>query len=109
MSILIDEHTRLLVQGMGREGRFHAKQLIDYGTCVVGGVAPGRGGDEEQGRPLFNTVADAVANTEANTSIVFVPAPFAMDAMLEAIEAGIALVVCITDGVPVLDMLKVEQ
>ncbi len=109
MSILVDEQTRLIVQGMGREGTFHAEQAIDYGTRFVGGIAPGRGGGTALGRPLFDTVAGAVAETEANTSIIFVPAPFAMDAVLEALDAGIALVVCITDGVPVLDMLTIRQ
>jgi succinyl-CoA synthetase alpha subunit len=109
MSILVDEHTRLLVQGMGREGTFHAEQALAYGTCVVGGVAPGRGGDVALGRPLFETVAKAVAETGANTSIIFVPAPYAADAMVEAIESGLALVICITDGVPVLDMVTVRR
>jgi succinyl-CoA synthetase alpha subunit len=109
MSILVDEHTRLIVQGMGREGTFHAEQAIAYGTCFVGGVTPGRGGGTALGQPLFDTVAQAVAATEANTTIIFVPAPYATDAMLEAIDAGIALVVCITDGVPVLDMITVRQ
>jgi succinyl-CoA synthetase alpha subunit len=109
MSILVDEHTRLLVQGMGREGTFHAEQALEYGTRFVGGVAPGRGGGAALGRPLFHTVAQAVAETEANTSIIFVPAPFAADAILEAVEAGIALVVCITDGIPVLDMVRVRR
>ncbi len=109
MSILVDEHTRLLVQGMGREGTFHAEQAIDYGTCYVGGVTPNRGGEVVLGRPLFDTVADAVMETEANTSIIFVPAPYAVDAILESIEAGLALVICITDGVPVLDMLQIRQ
>ena len=109
MSILVDEHTRLLVQGMGREGTFHAEQAIDYGTRFVGGVAPGRGGGAALGRPLFHTVAQAVADTGANTSMIFVPAPYAADAILEAIEAGIALVVCITDGIPVLDMVLVRR
>lgn len=109
MSILVDEHTRLIVQGMGREGTFHAEQAIAYGTCFVGGVTPGRGGDTALGQPLFDTVAQAVETTEANTTIIFVPAPYATDAMLEAIDAGIALVICITDGVPVLDMITVRQ
>jgi len=109
MSILVDEHTRLLVQGMGREGTFHAGQAIEYGTHVVGGVAPRRGGGTVLEQPLFDTVADAVAETDANTSIIFVPARFAMDAILEAIEAGIGLVICVTDGVPVLDMLTVRR
>lgn len=109
MSILVDEQTRLLVQGMGREGTFHAGQAIAYGTHVVGGVAPRRGGSTVLEQPLFDTVAEAVAETGANTSIIFVPAPFAMDAILEAIEAGIGLVICVTDGVPVLDMLTVRR
>jgi succinyl-CoA synthetase alpha subunit len=109
MSILVDEQTRLVVQGMGREGTFHAGQAIEYGTHVVGGVAPRRGGSTVLEQPLFDTVAGAVAETGANTSIIFVPARFAMDAILEAIEAGIGLVVCITDGVPVLDMLTVRR
>ena len=109
MSILVDENTRLLVQGMGREGRFHAEQAVDYGTRFVGGVNPGRGGGAALGRPLFNTVADAVTDTGANCSIVFVPAPFAADAICEAVEAGISLVVCVTDGVPVLDMVTVRR
>jgi succinyl-CoA synthetase alpha subunit len=109
MSILVDEQTRLLVQGMGREGTFHARQAIEYGTHVVGGVAPKRGGGTVLEQPLFDTVAGAVAETGANTSIIFVPARFAMDAILEAIEAGIGLVICVTDGVPVLDMLTVRR
>ena len=109
MSILVDERTRLLVQGMGREGTFHAEQAIDYGTRFVGGVAPGRGGGAALGRPLFDTVAQAVAETGANTSMIFVPASFAADAILEAMEAGIALIVCITDGIPVLDMVMVRR
>ena len=109
MSILVDEQTRLLVQGVGREGTFHTGQAIEYGTHVVGGVAPGRGGGTVLEQPLFDTVAGAVAETGANTSIIFVPARFAMDAIIEAIEAGIGLVICITDGVPVLDMLTVRR
>ena len=109
MSILVGKETRLLVQGMGREGTFHAEQAIAYGTTYVGGVAPGKGGGRALDQPLFNSVSDAVSETAANTSIIFVPAPFAMDAMLEAIEAGLELVICITDGVPVLDMLKVRR
>jgi succinyl-CoA synthetase alpha subunit len=109
MSILVDEHTRLLVQGMGREGTFHAEQALDYGTRYVGGVAPGRGGGAALGRPLYDMVAQAVAETEANTSLIFVPAPFAADAILEAVDAGIELVVCITDGIPVFDMVVVQR
>ncbi|MBM3224217.1 MAG: succinate--CoA ligase subunit alpha [Candidatus Tectomicrobia bacterium] len=109
MSILIDQHTRLLVQGMGREGRFHAEQAIDYGTRYVGGVHPGRSGGAALGRPLFNTVAQAVAETGANTTMIFVPGPAAADAILEAVEAGVGLVVCITDGIPLRDMLLVRR
>jgi len=109
MSILVDQNTRLLVQGMGREGRFHAEQAIDYGTRYVGGVHPRRGGGAALGRPLFSTVAKAVAETGANTTIIFVPGPSAADAVLEAIEAGITLVVCITDGIPVRDVLMVRR
>ena len=109
MSILVDKNTRLLVQGMGREGRFHAEQAVDYGTRYVGGVNPGRDGGAALGRPLFNTVASAVADTGANTSIIFVPAPFAADAICEAVDAGIGLIVCITDGIPVLDMVTVRR
>ena len=109
MSILVDMSTRLLVQGMGREGRFHAEQALEYGTRYVGGVHPGRGGGAALGRPLFNTVAQAVAETGANTSIIFVPAPSAADAILEAVEAGIAFVVCITDGIPVLDVVTIRR
>src|SRR5207253_368989 len=109
MSILVDQSTRLLVQGMGREGRFHAEQAIEYGTRFVGGVHPGRGGGAALGRALFNTVAKAVADTGANTSLIFVPGPAAADAILEAIDAGIGLVVCITDGIPIRDMLVVRR
>ena len=109
MSILVDQSTRLLVQGMGREGRFHAEQAIEYGTRFVGGVNPGRGGGAALGRPLFNSVAKAVTDTGANTTIIFVPGPAAADAILEAIDAGIGLVVCITDGIPIRDMLVVRR
>ena len=109
MSILVDQSTRLLVQGMGREGRFHAEQAIEYGTRFVGGVHPGRGGGAALGRPLFNSVAKAVADTGANTTLIFVPGPAAADAIVEAIDAGIGLVVCITDGIPIRDMLVVRR
>src|SRR5262245_29309342 len=109
MSILVDQSTRLLVQGMGREGRFHAEQAIEYGTRFVGGVHPGRGGGAALGRPLFNSVAQAVADTGANTTIIFVPGPAAADAIVEAIDAGIGLVVCITDGIPIRDMLVMRR
>lgn len=108
MSILIDEKTRLLVQGItGGEGSFHTKRCIEYGTKVVAGVTPGKGGAKVEGVPVFNTVARAVADTGANTSIIFVPAAFAADAILEAADAGISLIVCITEGIPTLDMVMV--
>ena len=109
MSIFIDKHTRLLVQGItGRDGSFHTKQMMEYGTKVVAGVTPGKGGQKfEDTVPIFDTVADAVAATGANTSVIYVPPPFAADAMMEAAEAGVALIVCITEGVPVLDMTRV--
>ncbi len=108
MSILVDKDTRLLVQGItGREGEFHTRQMIEYGTNVVAGVTPGRGGQEVAGVPVFDTVKEAVAETGANTSVIFVPAPFAPDAILEAADAGISLIVCITEGIPALDMIPV--
>jgi succinyl-CoA synthetase alpha subunit len=107
MSVLIDKSTRLIVQGLtGREGTFHAKQAQAYGTNVVGGVTPGKGGTTHEGWPIFNTVRDAVEKEGANASVIFVPPPFAADAVMEAAEAGLALVVCITEGIPVLDMMK---
>ena len=108
MSILIDSNTRLLVQGMtGTEGKFHSAQMIDYGTQVVAGVTPGRGGQTCLDRPVFNTVREAVAETGANTSCIFVPPPFAADAALESIEADLKLVVIITEGIPTLQMMRV--
>ena len=108
MSVLVDRDTRLLVQGItGKEGEFHTKGAIDYGTKVVAGVTPGKAGQRVEGVPVFNTVRDAVTETGANATVIFVPPPFAVDAMLEAVDAGISLVVCITEGVPVLDMLEV--
>src|ERR687893_1268110 len=107
MAVLLDQNTRLLVQGLtGREGTFHAKAAQAYHTTVVGGVTPGKGGTTHEGWPIFNTVADAVKKTGANASVIFVPPPFAADAIMEAADAGIALVVCITEGIPVVDMLK---
>lgn len=108
MAVLIDRTTRLLVQGItGREGTFHAKQAAAYGTTVVGGVTPGKGGTTHEGWPVFNTVADCVKATGANASVIFVPPPGAADAILEAADAGLPLVVCITEGIPVLDMMRV--
>src|ERR1700681_3201230 len=107
MSVLIDKSTRLVVQGLtGREGTFHAKQAAAYGTTVVGGVTPGKGGTTHEGWPIFNTVHDAVKETGANVSVLFVPPPFAADAIMEAADAGLALAVCITEGVPTLDMMR---
>jgi succinyl-CoA synthetase alpha subunit len=109
MSILVGKNTRLIVQGMtGREGEFHTKQMIEYGTKVVGGVTPGKGGEWAAGVPVFDTVKEAVDATGANTSAIFVPARFAPDAILEAADSGVSLIVCITEGVPVLDMIKVR-
>ena len=108
MSVLIDKNTRVIVQGItGREGSFHAQQMLDYGTKVVAGVTPGKGGTKHLGVPVFNTVAEAVAKTGANASIIFVPPPFAADAILEAVDADLPLVICITEGVPTLDMVRV--
>src|SRR5208283_3214017 len=114
MSILVDHHTRLIVQGItGTAGKFHAEQCLKYGTKLVGGVTPGRGGEfvelNSQKVPVFNTVADAVRETAANVSCIFVPAPFAADAILEAADAGIELIVAITEGIPVVDMVRVKR
>src|SRR5271165_855724 len=108
MSVLVDKNTRLIVQGItGREGSFHAQQMLDYGTKVVAGVTPGKGGTKHLGVPVFNTVAEAVAATRADASVIFVPPPFAADAILEAADAGLPLVICITEGIPTLDMVRV--
>ncbi len=108
MAILLDKNTRLIVQGLtGREGTFHAKQAAAYGTKVVGGVTPGKGASTHEGWPIFNTVTEAVRGTDANATVIFVPPPFAADAIMEAADAGVALVVCITEGIPTLDMMRV--
>ena len=108
MSILVDENTRVVVQGItGREGTFHTKQMLDYGTVVAAGVTPGKGGQRHEGVPVFNTVKQAVENESANASCIFVPPAFAADAIMDAASAGLQVIVCITEGIPVLDMVKV--
>src|SRR3981081_2329541 len=110
MAVLVDEKTRLIVQGItGKEGTFHAKGCAEYGTKVVGGVTPGKGGTTHEGWPVFNTVEEAVKETGANGSVIFGAPPFAADGILEATAAGLPLVICITEGIPVLDMVKVWE
>ena len=110
MSVLIDKNTKVLVQGFtGSQGSFHAQQMLDYGTKVVGGVTPGKGGSEHLGLPVFNTMNEAVKATGADASVIYVPPPFAADAILEAADAGIRVIVAITEGIPVLDMLRVKN
>jgi len=110
MSVLVNKNSRVIVQGFtGNEGTFHATQMIEYGTNVVGGVTPGKGGTKHLDRPVFNTVHDAVKEVNANVSIIFVPAPFAADAIMEAADAGIEVIVCITEGIPVKDMVMVKE
>ena len=110
MSILLDKNTRIIVQGItGKEGSFHTEQMIGYGTNVVGGVTPGKGNQTHLDLPVFNTVSEAVNNTDANASVIFVPPPFGPDAIMEAADAGVELVVCITEGIPVADMVRVKN
>ncbi|MCA3557106.1 MAG: succinate--CoA ligase subunit alpha, partial [Rhodobacter sp.] len=110
MSILVNEHTKVICQGFtGSQGTFHSEQAIAYGTKMVGGVTPGKGGTEHLGLPVFNSVHEARAVTGANATVIYVPPPFAADSILEAIDAGMELIVCITEGIPVLDMMKVKR
>ena len=109
MSILCDKNTKVIVQGTGRAGAFHARQCLEYGTQIVAGVAPGKGGQDFIGKPTFDTVAEAREKTGANCSVIFVPAPFAADAIMEAVAAELELIVCITEGIPTLDMIRVKR
>jgi succinyl-CoA synthetase alpha subunit len=110
VSVLVDKTTRLVVQGItGKEGTFHTRQMVEYGTNIVGGVTPGKGGTKHEDIPVFNTVTDAVEKAGANAAVIYVPPAFAADAIMEAADAGIALVVCITEGIPTLDMVKVKE
>src|SRR3972149_11167434 len=110
MSILVNKNSRVIVQGFtGSEGTFHSSQMIEYGTNIVGGVTPGKGGKTHLDKPVFNTVTDAVADTNADVSVIFVPPPYAADAIMEAADAGIKLIVCITEGIPTSDMITVKE
>ena len=110
MSVLVNKQTRVICQGFtGSQGTFHSEQAIDYGTAMVGGVTPGKGGETHLGLPVFNSVAEAMSETEANASVIYVPPPFAADSILEAIDAGMPLIICITEGIPVLDMVRVKR
>jgi succinyl-CoA synthetase alpha subunit len=110
VSIIVDENTRVIVQGItGNEGLFHTRQMVEYGTKIVGGVTPGKGGQAVDGIPVFNTVAQAVRKTGANASVIFVPPAFSADAVMEAADAGLKTIVCMTEGIPTLDMIQVKQ
>ena len=110
MSILVNKDSKIIVQGFtGGEGTFHSEQMISYGSNIVGGVTPGKGGSEHLGRPVFNTVAEAVLKVNANTSIIFVPAGFAADAIMESADSGIKTIIAITEGIPILDMINVKE
>ena len=110
MSVLIDKDTKVLVQGFtGKNGTFHSEQAIEYGTKVVGGVTPGKGGQTHLGLPVFNTMAEAMEATQADASVIYVPAPFVLDSIVEAVDAGVKLIVVITEGVPTIDMLKAKR
>ena len=110
MSIIVDKKTRVIVQGItGNEGLFHTRQMVEYGTKIVGGVTPGKGGQAVDGIPVFNTVASAVKETGANASIIFVPPAFSADAVMEAADAGLRTIVCITDGIPTSDMIQLKH
>ena len=110
MSVLVNKQTRVICQGFtGSQGTFHSEQAIDYGTAMVGGVTPGKGGQTHLGLPVFNSVAEAMSETEANASVIYVPPPFAADSILEAIDVGMPLIICITEGIPVLDMVRVKR
>ena len=110
MSVLVDNNSNVIIQGFtGSEGTFHAEQMIEYGTNVVGGVTPGKGGQTHLGKPVFNTVDEAVSSVNANTSIIFVPPAFAADAIMEAANAGIKVIICITEGIPTKDMITVKS
>ena len=110
MSVLIDKDTKVLVQGFtGKNGTFHSEQAIEYGTKVVGGITPGKGGQTHLGLPVFNTMAEAMEATQADASVIYVPAPFVLDSIVEAVDAGVKLIVVITEGVPPIDMLKAKR
>ena len=110
MSVLVNKNSKVIIQGFtGSEGTFHAEQMIEYGTNLVGGVTPGKGGQSHLGKPVFNTVQEAIKNVQANTSLIFVPPAFAADAVMEAAEAGIKVIICITEGIPTKDMIVVQE